>query len=119
MGSDNHGAGILRSRGTKGQRMGTQREPDRFGESSDSTSAATNSVRGRALARAEDALYLLVALLLAALAMTVIVSGAAGFIRSAHSKGVQPSVTGMLNDVLLVLMLVELLHTVRISLRAH
>ena len=118
MGSDDHGAGILPSRGTKGQRMGTQREPDRFGESSDITSAA-NSAPGRVLARAEDALYLLVALLLVALAMTVIVSGAAAFIRSAHSKGVQPSVTGMLNDVLLVLMLVELLHTVRISLRAH
>jgi uncharacterized membrane protein (DUF373 family) len=98
--------------------MGTQREPDRFGDSSDITSAA-NSVRGRMLARAEDALYLLVALLLAALALTVIASGAAAFIRSAHSKGVQPSVTGLLNDVLLVLMLVELLHTVRISLRAH
>jgi len=51
--------------------------------------------------------------------MTVVVSGAAAFIRSAHTKGVQNSVTGMLNDVLLVLMLVELLHTVRISLRAH
>jgi len=99
--------------------MGTQREPDRFGESSDLTSAATNSVRARVLARAEDALYLVVSLLLTALAMTVVVSGAAAFIRSAHSKGVQSSVTGMLNDVLLVLMLVELLHTVRISLRAH
>ena len=99
--------------------MGTQREPDRFGEPSDLTSAATNSVRGRVLARAEDALYLVVSLLLTALAMTVVVSGAAAFIRSAHSKGVQSSVTGMLNDVLLVLMLVELLHTVRISLRAH
>jgi hypothetical protein len=46
-------------------------------------------------------------LLLAALAMTVIGAGAASFIRSAHSQ------------VFLVLMLVELLHKVRISLRAH
>jgi len=98
--------------------MGTQTKPDRPGASTDAT-PAPQDVRAGGLARAEDALYLVVAILLAALAVTVLVSGTAAFIRSAHSKGVQTSVTALLNDVLLVLMLVELLHTVRISLRAH
>src|SRR5215467_12352347 len=98
--------------------MGTQPEPDRSREPSDIVPAA---IRGRAgaLGRAEDSLYFVVAFLLAGLAAIVILAGVAAFLRTVHSKGVQSGVTALLNDVLLVLMLVELLHTVRISLRAH
>lgn len=70
------------------------------------------------LAGAEVAIYAAAAVVLAALVAVVLVKGTVEFI-DGISKGVPNATVRMLDSVLLMLMLVELLHTVGISLREH
>lgn len=72
----------------------------------------------RLLAGAEVAIYAAAAVVLAALVAVVLVKGTVEFI-DGISKGVPNATVRMLDSVLLMLMLVELLHTVGISLREH
>ena len=72
------------------------------------------------LEHAQDVISLIVGVLLVALAAVVLVLGVVDFSRDIAGNGaVETAVINLLNRVLLVLILVEIMHTVVLSLRAH
>jgi uncharacterized membrane protein (DUF373 family) len=72
------------------------------------------------LEHAQDFLSLIVGVLLVALAAVVLVVGVVDFFREiTQGRPAESAVLDLLNRVLLVLILVEILHTVILSLRAH
>jgi uncharacterized membrane protein (DUF373 family) len=72
------------------------------------------------LEHAQDLISVIVGVLLVALAGVVLVLGIVDFIRDVAGGGaVESAVINLLNRVLLVLILVEIMHTVVLSLRAH
>jgi uncharacterized membrane protein (DUF373 family) len=71
------------------------------------------------LEHAQDLVSLIVGVLLAVLAAVVLVLGVVDFFREVVSGPVETAVVNLLNRVLLVLILVEIMHTVVLSLRAH
>lgn len=73
----------------------------------------------RVLEHAQDVVSLIVGVLLIAMAAVVLVLGIIDFFREAQSGSVETAAVNLLNRVLLVLILVEIMHTVVLSLRAH
>jgi len=71
------------------------------------------------LEHAQDLLSVVVGVLLVALAIVVLVLGVVDFFHDVTSGSVETAVINLLNRVLLVLILVEIMHTVVLSLRAH
>jgi uncharacterized membrane protein (DUF373 family) len=71
------------------------------------------------LEHAQDLVSVVVGVLLAALAAVVLVLGVVDFFRDVLNGPVEAAVVNLLNHVLLVLILVEIMHTVVLSLRAH
>jgi hypothetical protein len=71
------------------------------------------------LTYAENAIYLVTALLLAATAVVLVVSTARNLIRSLATAPALPEALKALDSLLLVLMIVELLHTIRFFLVEH
>ena len=71
------------------------------------------------LERTQDLVSVVVGVLLAVLAVVVLVLGVVVFFRDVTSGPVETAVVNLLNRVLLVLILVEIMHTVVLSLRAH
>ena len=71
------------------------------------------------LEHAQDLLSVVVGVLLVALAAVVLVLGIVDFFRDVMNGAVETAVVNLLNRVLLVLILVEIMHTVVLSLRAH
>jgi len=72
------------------------------------------------LERTQDLVSVVVGVLLAVLAVVVLVLGVVDFFREvASGASVETAVVNLLNRVLLVLILVEIMHTVVLSLRAH
>jgi uncharacterized membrane protein (DUF373 family) len=71
------------------------------------------------LEHAQDLVSLIVGVLLVILAGVVLVLGIVDFFRDVLSGPVENAVVVLLNRVLLVLILVEIMHTVVLSLRAH
>jgi uncharacterized membrane protein (DUF373 family) len=67
----------------------------------------------------EDAVYVGMGVLLAFSAMALLVSGAIELVRLTSQGTSLKAVIGLLDRTLLVLMLVELLYTVRVSFRQH
>jgi uncharacterized membrane protein (DUF373 family) len=71
------------------------------------------------LEHAQDLVSLIVGVLLVILAAVVLVLGVVDFFREVTTGSVENAVVNLLNRVLLVLILVEIMHTVVLSLRAH
>ncbi len=71
------------------------------------------------LEHAQDFLSVIVGVLLVLLAVVVLVLGVVDFLRDVMHGPVETAVILLLNRVLLVLILVEIMHTVVLSLRAH
>jgi uncharacterized membrane protein (DUF373 family) len=71
------------------------------------------------LEHAQDLISVVVGVLLVLLAVVVLVLGVVDFLRDVTSGPVETAVVNLLNRVLLVLILVEIMHTVVLSLRAH
>ena len=72
------------------------------------------------LEHAQDVISVIVGVLLVALAAVVLALGVVDFSRDIAGNGaVETAVINLLNRVLLVLILVEIMHTVVLSLRAH
>jgi len=71
------------------------------------------------LEHAQDLVSVVVGVLLIILAAVVLVLGVVDFFREVMSGPVETAVVNLLNRVLLVLILVEIMHTVVLSLRAH
>ena len=73
----------------------------------------------RAFTRVEDAVYIGVGLLLASSAIALLVTSGVGFVRSVLEGALAGRVVGLLDQVLLVFMIVEILYTVQVSFREH
>jgi hypothetical protein len=73
----------------------------------------------RAFTYVEDAVYLGVAALLAASAITLLVTSGHLFVRSLMEGAFAGRVVTLLDQVLLVFMIVEILYTVQVSFREH
>src|SRR6266849_2520942 len=73
----------------------------------------------RAFTAVEDVVYIGLGLLLAGSALTLLVSGAISFARSAVDGSLPTSTVALLDRVLLILLVVELLYTVQVSFREH
>jgi uncharacterized membrane protein (DUF373 family) len=71
------------------------------------------------LEHAQDVVSTIVGIILVLLAATILVSGLVDFARQLSSKSVLTDADELLDRVLLVLILVEIVHTVVLSLRAH
>lgn len=72
-----------------------------------------------ALEHAQDLLSVVVGVLLVALAIVMLILGVVDFFREVGSGPVETAVINLLDRILLVLILVEIMHTVVLSLRAH
>jgi uncharacterized membrane protein (DUF373 family) len=73
----------------------------------------------RAFTHVEDAVYLGLGLLLAAGAVALLVTTGFGFVRSVLAGAFADHVIGLLDQVLLIFMIVEILYTVQVSFREH
>jgi hypothetical protein len=73
----------------------------------------------RAFTHVEDAVYLGVGLLLAVSAIALLVASGITFVRSVLEGVLAARVVGLLDQVLLVFMIVEILYTVQVSFREH
>jgi uncharacterized membrane protein (DUF373 family) len=71
------------------------------------------------LEHAQDLVSVIVGVMLVALAGVVLILGLVDFFRDVDHGSVEGAVINLLNRVLLVLILVEIMHTVVLSLRAH
>jgi uncharacterized membrane protein (DUF373 family) len=71
------------------------------------------------LEHAQDLVSVVVGVLLLALAGVMLVLGVVDFFRDVAHGPVEAAVINVLNRILLVLILVEIMHTVVLSLRAH
>ena len=67
----------------------------------------------------EDAVYIGLGALLAALVVSLLVAAFISFGRSAITWSIANQITQLLDQVLLILLLVELLYTVQVSFREH
>jgi hypothetical protein len=73
----------------------------------------------RAFTRAEDLVYVALGVLLAASAIALLISAGGSFVRAVAGGDIAGSLVGILDQLLLVLMIVEILYTVQISFREH
>ncbi len=71
------------------------------------------------LEHAQDLISVVVGVLLVAMAVVVLVLGIVDFFRDVTHESVETAAVNLLNQILLVLILVEITHTVVLSLRAH
>jgi uncharacterized membrane protein (DUF373 family) len=71
------------------------------------------------LEHSQDVVSVVVGVMLVVLAVVVLVLGVVDFFRDIDHRSVETAVVNLLNRVLLVLILVEIMHTVVLSLRAH
>jgi len=72
-----------------------------------------------ALEHAQDVVTVAVGVVLIALAAVLVVAGLVDFVRNASHTTIPTASIALLDQVLLVLILVEIVHTVVLSLRAH
>src|SRR5205807_10478856 len=79
----------------------------------------TRTLIARAFTLVEDVVYIGIGALLALSAAMLLVNGVLGLWRATMDGAPLPGVINLLNRTLLVLMLVELLYTVRVSFRQH
>jgi uncharacterized membrane protein (DUF373 family) len=73
----------------------------------------------RSFTRVEDTVYVGLGILLAVGAIALLVDGAVGFVRSLLGGTLTARVVGLLDQILLILMIVEILYTVQVSFREH
>lgn len=73
----------------------------------------------RSFSRFEDAVYLGLALMLAYSALALLYSGARDLVQNVAQGAPVPGIITLLDRALLVLMIVELLYTVKVSFREH
>ena len=67
----------------------------------------------------EDVVYISLGLLLAGTAFALLITGAVSFGRSVLEGGPAHSLVSVLDQILLVLLVIELLYTVKVSFREH
>jgi len=73
----------------------------------------------QAFTQVEDVLYVGIGVLLAAGAVGLLLNAAVTFARSIGAGAIGSSIVGMLDQLLLILMMIEILYTVQLSFREH
>lgn len=73
----------------------------------------------QAFTQVEDVLYVGIGVLLAAGAVGLLLNAAVTFARSIGTGAIGGSIVGMLDQLLLILMMIEILYTVQLSFREH
>ena len=73
----------------------------------------------RGFTHVEDVVYVGLGVLLAGCALALLVSTASTFVSSILARALPEHVVGLLDQILLVLMIVEILYTVQVSFREH
>jgi uncharacterized membrane protein (DUF373 family) len=73
----------------------------------------------QAFTQVEDVLYVGIGVLLAAGAVGLLLNAAVTFARSVGAGAIGGSIVGMLDQLLLILMMIEILYTVQLSFREH
>jgi Phosphate-starvation-inducible E family len=73
----------------------------------------------RAFTLVEDVVYVGVGVLLAASAISLLLTSGVGFVRSVVEGAIAARIVGLLDQMLLVFMIVEILYTVQVSFREH
>ncbi len=73
----------------------------------------------QAFTQVEDVLYVGIGVLLAAGAVGLLLDAAVTFARSIGAGTIGGSIVGMLDQLLLILMMIEILYTVQLSFREH
>ena len=96
--------------------MPDSKEPDSKEEASRSRGVAWSVWL---LEHAQDLVSVIVGVVLIALAAAELVSGIVDFFTGIHKVGIDTAGINVLDRVLLVLILIEIVHTVVLSLRAH
>jgi uncharacterized membrane protein (DUF373 family) len=97
----------------------TRRDPESGTTPVEKPAGALRSGIGRGFTLVEDAVYLALALLLVASAVTLLVSGVGAFLSSLKSGASAAEIVIVLDRILLVLMVIELLYTVKVSFQEH
>ena len=67
----------------------------------------------------EDILYVGIGVVLAAGAVGLLINAAVAFARTVGAGGIAGGIVGMLDQLLLILMMIEILYTVQVSFREH
>lgn len=99
--------------------MTTRRDPESGETSAGKAPGRLRLAITREFTRVEDVVYVSLAVLLAASAAALLVTGAAALWTSVTAGAPVPSIVNVLDRILLVLMIVELLYTVKVSFREH
>ena len=73
----------------------------------------------RGLSSVEDVVYIGLGILLAIAAFTLLINALRVFVGEALTGGLGANVVGLLEQILLTLLVIELLYTVRVSFREH
>ena len=73
----------------------------------------------RAFTIVEDVVYIVLGVLLAGTALALLATGATGFGRSVLAGAPPQAFVSVLDQILLVLLVIELLYTVKVSFREH
>ncbi|MCI0548843.1 MAG: phosphate-starvation-inducible PsiE family protein, partial [Candidatus Rokubacteria bacterium] len=81
--------------------------------------AETRDRLSRAFGYVEDVVYIGLAVVLAATALVLLGTSALSFWRHVAAGTLTPNIVGLLDQLLLVLMVVEILYTVQVSFREH
>ena len=81
--------------------------------------AAVRERIAQAFTQVEDVLYVGIGVLLAAGAVGLLLNAAVTFARSVGAGAIGGSIVGMLDQLLLILMMIEILYTVQLSFREH
>ena len=81
--------------------------------------AAVRERIAQAFTQVEDVLYVGIGVLLAAGAVGLLLNAAVTFARSIGAGTIGGSIVGMLDQLLLILMMIEILYTVQLSFREH
>lgn len=99
--------------------MTTRRDPESGTTRVEKPAEALRLWIARGFTVAEDVVYVSLGLLLAVSAGSLVVGGAAAFLQSIRSGSSPTEIVGVLDRILLVLMVIELLYTVKVSFQEH
>ena len=99
--------------------MTARRDPESGTTRAEKPASALRLVIARGFTIVEDVVYVSLGILLAISAGALVVSGASAFVESLRSGATPVEIVVVLDRILLVLMIVELLYTVKVSFQEH
>jgi uncharacterized membrane protein (DUF373 family) len=111
--------GSLGNRTARGRRVAVKRDPETGETVGHKPASPSRLLIARAFTIVEDVVYIVLGVLLAGTALALLVTGAAGFGRSVLAGAPPQAFVGVLDQILLVLLVIELLYTVKVSFREH